>query len=222
MVINFSDLLSKKNRKKEISLSFELEPFEFEGEEIRAIENVNVEGLGISEKDVILIEASVKTKLKLNCSRCLDTFIYPIDIDIEERFTNNPDLEDEGIMFVDGDTINITEVIENCIISTLPIKRLCKEDCKGLCPECGVNKNVENCNCIDYDVDIRLAGGVIMGNPARKTYRAKRDSRRAQTFKLSLPGIVECPQCHEMKMAHRVCKNCGFYKGKEVVASTEE
>ena len=50
-----------------------------------------------------------------------------------------------------------------------------------------------------------------MGNPARKTYRAKRDSRRAQTFKLSLPGIVECPQCHEMKMAHRVCKNCGFY-----------
>lgn len=43
-----------------------------------------------------------------------------------------------------------------------------------------------------------------MGNPARKTYRAKRDSRRAQTFKLSLPGIVECPQCHEMKMAHNV------------------
>ena len=38
-----------------------------------------------------------------------------------------------------------------------------------------------------------------MGNPARKTYRAKRDSRRALTFKLSLPGIVECPQCHEMK-----------------------
>ena len=61
-----------------------------------------------------------------------------------------------------------------------------------------------------------------MGNPARKTYRAKRDSRRAQTFKLSLPGIVECPQCHEMKMAHRVCKNCGFYKGKEFVTSTEQ
>ncbi len=45
-----------------------------------------------------------------------------------------------------------------------------------------------------------------MGNPARKTSKAKRDSRKAQTFKLSLPGIVECPQCHEMKLAHRVCK----------------
>ncbi|MBU5488644.1 50S ribosomal protein L32 [Clostridium sp. MSJ-8] len=60
-----------------------------------------------------------------------------------------------------------------------------------------------------------------MGNPARKTYRAKRDSRRAQTFKAKVAGIVECPQCHEMKLAHRVCKKCGYYKGKEVV-STEE
>ena len=157
MIINFSDLLSKRNRKKQISLSFKLEPLEFEGEEIRAIEDVKVEGVATSNEDVIVVNASIKTKLQLTCSRCLDTFIYPIDIDIEERFTNDPDLEDDGIMFVDGDTIDITEIIENCIISTLPIKRLCKEDCKGLCPECGVNKNVENCNCIDYDVDIRLA-----------------------------------------------------------------
>ncbi|APM38760.1 MULTISPECIES: 50S ribosomal protein L32 [Clostridium] len=56
-----------------------------------------------------------------------------------------------------------------------------------------------------------------MGNPARKFSRARRDSRRAQTFKLSAPQLVECPQCHEMKLAHRVCKICGYYKGKEVV-----
>ena len=60
-----------------------------------------------------------------------------------------------------------------------------------------------------------------MGNPARKTFRARRDSRRAQTFKASIPGIVECPQCHEMKLAHRVCKSCSYYKGKEVVVTEE-
>ena len=157
MVINFSDLLSKKNRKKQISLTFELETFEFEGEEIRAIEKVDVEGVAISENDVIVINASIKTKLQLSCSRCLDTFIYPIDIDIEERFTNDKELQNEETMFVDSDTLNITEIIENSIISTLPIKRLCKEDCKGLCSQCGANKNVENCSCFDYDVDIRLA-----------------------------------------------------------------
>lgn len=61
-----------------------------------------------------------------------------------------------------------------------------------------------------------------MGNPARKMSKSKRDSRRAQTFKLGTPGIVECPQCHEMKMAHRVCKSCGYYKGKEVVSTDAE
>ena len=77
---------------------------------------VDVNGQVNSKDEVLELKAHVKTNLELTCSRCLDTFIYPIDIDIEERFTNNPDLEDEGIMFVDGDTINITEVIENCII----------------------------------------------------------------------------------------------------------
>ncbi|WP_160690276.1 50S ribosomal protein L32 [Clostridium sp. C2-6-12] len=60
-----------------------------------------------------------------------------------------------------------------------------------------------------------------MGCPARKKGKAATKSRRAQTFKASLPGIVECPQCHEMKLAHRVCKSCGYYKGKEVVASQQ-
>lgn len=61
----------------------------------------------------------------------------------------------------------------------------------------------------------------MMACPKRKISKARRDSRRAQTFKLGLPGIVECPQCHEMKLAHRVCKSCGYYNNKEVV-STEE
>ena len=58
-----------------------------------------------------------------------------------------------------------------------------------------------------------------MANPKRKTSKARRDSRRAQNYKMSAPGITECPQCHEMKLAHRFCKNCGHYKGTEVVAS---
>ncbi|CDM69056.1 50S ribosomal protein L32 [Clostridium bornimense] len=61
-----------------------------------------------------------------------------------------------------------------------------------------------------------------MGNPARKFSKGRRNSRRAQTFKLGLPGVVECPKCHEMKLSHRVCKNCGTYNDKEVIASTEE
>ena len=56
-----------------------------------------------------------------------------------------------------------------------------------------------------------------MAVPKGKSSKARRDSRRANC-KLSLPGIVECPRCHKMKLAHRVCKACGYYDGKQVMA----
>lgn len=60
-----------------------------------------------------------------------------------------------------------------------------------------------------------------MAHPKSKTSKGRRDRRRASNFKLSVPGIVECPQCHEMKLAHRVCKKCGFYNGKEVISNEQ-
>lgn len=56
-----------------------------------------------------------------------------------------------------------------------------------------------------------------MAVPKRKVSKARRDSRRSSHWKLETPGIVECPQCHKMKLSHRVCKNCGYYNGKQVV-----
>jgi large subunit ribosomal protein L32 len=55
-----------------------------------------------------------------------------------------------------------------------------------------------------------------MAVPKTRTSKARRNSRRAQ-WKLTVPGLVECPQCHEKKLPHRVCLNCGFYRGKEIL-----
>lgn len=55
-----------------------------------------------------------------------------------------------------------------------------------------------------------------MAVPKRRTSKARKHSRVAH-FKLSVPGISECPQCHSMKLNHRVCKNCGYYSGKQVL-----
>lgn len=55
-----------------------------------------------------------------------------------------------------------------------------------------------------------------MAVPKNKTSKARRNKRRAN-WKLTEPNLVECPQCHALKMPHRVCPNCGQYKGKEVI-----
>ena len=158
MIIQFSDLISSKNRKKEVNITYDLAPLYFDGEKIEAVEALKVVGNVISNSDVLTLKASIKTSLKLHCSRCLEAFIYPIDIDIEERFTNNKELQnDEEIIFVDSNTFDIAKFVENVIISTLPIKRLCTDSCKGLCYQCGKNLNEGSCHCETNDVDLRLA-----------------------------------------------------------------
>ncbi len=59
-----------------------------------------------------------------------------------------------------------------------------------------------------------------MAVPKRRTSKARRNKRRAH-WKLALPGLVKCPQCHEAKLAHRVCPNCGHYKGKKMVSDKD-
>ena len=56
-----------------------------------------------------------------------------------------------------------------------------------------------------------------MAVPKRRTSKARKNSRKAN-WKLSAPAVSECPQCHEPKLSHRMCGNCGYYDGKLVEA----
>jgi len=55
-----------------------------------------------------------------------------------------------------------------------------------------------------------------MALPKRRVSKARRDNRRAH-WKISPPALTACPQCHQLKMPHRVCPHCGFYKGRKVL-----
>ncbi|NLW45056.1 MAG: 50S ribosomal protein L32 [Syntrophomonadaceae bacterium] len=55
-----------------------------------------------------------------------------------------------------------------------------------------------------------------MGVPKRRQSKSRKNMRRSIWAKLDSPGLVECPQCHDYKLPHRVCQKCGYYKGREV------
>ncbi|MDE7363185.1 MAG: 50S ribosomal protein L32 [Oscillospiraceae bacterium] len=61
-----------------------------------------------------------------------------------------------------------------------------------------------------------------MAVPKRKVSRARRDKRRSAVWKLSAPAFSRCKNCGELKLAHRVCGNCGYYKDKVVVVKEAE
>ncbi|MCI8610342.1 MAG: 50S ribosomal protein L32 [Clostridiales bacterium] len=60
-----------------------------------------------------------------------------------------------------------------------------------------------------------------MAVPKRKVSKARRDKRRSNVWKLSMPGMVKCSNCGEYNLTHRVCSACGYYDGKQVIAKKE-
>ncbi len=105
----------------------------------------------------ILVRAMVQTEAELSCSRCLNSFDYPVTLKIEEEFlptidiisgANLPPLEEPGVFMVDEhQVIDLTEAIRQYAVLAEPIKPLCREDCPGLCQTCGGNLNLGPCDC---------------------------------------------------------------------------
>lgn len=56
-----------------------------------------------------------------------------------------------------------------------------------------------------------------MAVPKRKHSKARRDKRRSNVWKIQAPALMKCPQCGEFKLPHKICKACGYYKGREII-----
>ncbi len=61
-----------------------------------------------------------------------------------------------------------------------------------------------------------------MAVPKGKVSKARRNSRNSANFKANAPTLVECPQCHELKAPHAVCKKCGVYKNQTVIKTDKK
>ena len=102
----------------------------------------------------------VSTSVNFACDRCLEPFVQKLETDFHAVFYS------AGSHFVDIDDdshrldpevidIDIAEDIRETILLALPLKLLCQPDCKGLCPQCGANLNLESCSCPTEIVDPR-------------------------------------------------------------------
>lgn len=159
MELNISELLEEKKSQKELDFVIQENGFYDGAEYIKLMQPINFTGILRKVQDDFILEGKIETVLELTCSRCIEKFSYKLNIMITEKFTNvyKENNEEDEIIFIDNNVIDITQIIHNNIILTLPIKRLCKKDCKGLCQQCGINLNKFKCQCKSHDIDPRLA-----------------------------------------------------------------
>ena len=91
-----------------------------------------------------------------DCARCLEQFNHSVTTNFSVTISDDDEIETELIARLVDDKVDLNEIIIQSIFLSKPLKVLCKQDCEGICPTCGSNKNYETCNCSKNIVDPRL------------------------------------------------------------------
>lgn len=115
----------------------------------------------------IRIQGHLSVRMRSECDRCLEPAEFPIDtnLDLFYRPAVRADFEEDieidagesEIAFYDGGGIKLEDVLREYILLSMPMQRTCREDCRGICPVCGQNLNVQQCGCEAKPVDDRWA-----------------------------------------------------------------
>ena len=105
----------------------------------------------------ILANIASQADITLPCHRCLKPATIHMDLDLDSQFYLQVDPDIDGYPIIDNQ-INLSTPIKDEIIANLPIKVLCKDDCRGLCPICGNNLNDNPCKCdkVEFEVSNKI------------------------------------------------------------------
>jgi uncharacterized protein len=114
--------------------------------------------------DEIRVSGHLSVQMEVDCDRCLEQGLIPLDTDFEMLYRPvsegygeeiSVDESEADLGFYQGDGIELDDVLREYILLALPMQKLCKDDCKGICPVCGQNRNQVDCKCKTTPMDPR-------------------------------------------------------------------
>jgi uncharacterized protein len=156
-------------RQDETDLTRRFEPAAFEGRDnpFQLVAPANLRLKVRKDKDRYRLVGAVTTVLGLTCSRCLEPYQLPVDSRFDVRYLPHTQMasdaereveeDDLSDAFYRDEVIDLGQLMDEQFYLALPMKPLCRADCKGLCANCGKNLNVETCDCQVRWEDPRLA-----------------------------------------------------------------
>jgi uncharacterized protein len=113
------------------------------------------------------VSGRAATRLAVECSRCVEPFEVPVDVAFNLRYVPHVENAGEGEREIGEDDLttayyregllDLVDLLREQFVLALPMKPLCREDCRGLCPQCGTNLNRTQCECAPKWEDPRLA-----------------------------------------------------------------
>ena len=164
MLLNLNKIRTAHERYEKV---YEGEAFANDRGSFQVIQPVSLAFDVFKDKTQFRLVGGVQTMLELSCSRCLEPFSLPVGASFDLRYhphaantgEGERELEEDDLSaaFYENDTIDLGQLMREQFYLALPMKALCREDCLGLCPQCGTNMNRGMCRCKREWEDPRLA-----------------------------------------------------------------
>ncbi|MED4780652.1 YceD family protein [Brevibacillus choshinensis] len=163
MNIKLTELEHRKGEPLPFQLTLDATELKKRHHEIRGITPVEAKGEAVQLGNLYYVKGDLKADVDFICARCLNPFTHHASVAFSETFAPEDDPilredEDSDILPLEGDEIQLDSLLQEDFLLAMPIFPLCEEDCKGLCPTCGVNRNEVACICTNERIDPRLAG----------------------------------------------------------------
>lgn len=157
MKVNIAGVINSDGAKLDIGMKYDVGSFEFAGNEYSFKEPIEIIGQVVNIGNALKVALRVEGEYTSFCDRCGCDISASLVGETEENITGE-NIEIDSEMFVlQGYTLDISGAVESLVYSSLPMRNLCKEDCKGLCPKCGTDLNKTECNCDTTRYDPRFA-----------------------------------------------------------------
>ena len=166
----FLSIKEMEVRKVRFDETFPPGEIDFSGAEVRQASPLHAEGVAellANTEGEVRIKGRLTVTLESECDRCLAQAQFPLDtaFDLFYRPSNTLDVEEEVAIdegeaemgFYEGDGLELNDVLREYVLLALPMQRVCSEDCKGICPVCGQNRNQMKCTCQTAALDDRWA-----------------------------------------------------------------
>lgn len=165
MLMNLTDMFTSEGKVKNVSVPYERDSFSSMGNEY-PITDRSEAGFTLTNagQGRVVVEGELQLTLSVPCDRCLQSVAVPLTVTFSHEVAApegdggiSENASDEEQCFVFGYELDTDTLIDNEILIQMPVKVLCREDCKGICPTCGRNLNEGECGCDNFVPDPRMA-----------------------------------------------------------------
>jgi len=161
VIISVAQLKRHPGRNLTLKLSQPLQTLELGKQEIGFGGPVEIYGEVCLNDASVMIAGKIQAELELSCGRCLEKYRMGLEVPFLERFVSSniasAEEDRDECRIYEGDEIDLGSMVMDSIILALPMQHLCAENCRGICPVCGINLNSHECHCLQASPDVRIS-----------------------------------------------------------------